>query len=188
MKKVILMVTTALFIASCTKNQKTESGKTETQAQVEIANKPQVQENALNKSKESKSSQEDQVLVWHGASSRNDLQKKLKGTTWETTAPDGYMGLFHKFVISGNGVQEYSAKPPKNYDDPKDWHESTNWDIHSINEPEQGLYIVALKGKEGTGVFEDTPVFLVFKGELCFYSFAGDDDSNTPIKLISSEK
>lgn len=130
---------------------------------------------------------EEVTPIWEGASSRTDLQGKLTGTTWETTRPDGYMNLYHKFVISGDEVKEYTARRTRNYDDPKNWNESTEWDIHSINEPEKGLYVVALKGKAGTGIFEETPVFLVFKGTMCFYSLAGNEASNTPITLVSSK-
>ena len=173
----------SLLIASCNSNKK-------------VNNNTQVQKENISSPKETVSEiqeQSDETIkkevtpTWKGASSRSDLQRKLEGTTWETTRPDGLTNLYHKFVISGDEVKEYTARQTRNYNDPKNWGNLTEWDIHSINEPDQGLYVVALKGKPGSGVYEETPVFLVFKGTMCFYSLAGNEASNTPITLVSSK-
>lgn len=189
MKKLTFILTLAMLIISCNGKQKAEND-TNIQKENIISQKRNVtpKKNIAQeeKTQNDEISKKETNVIWEGASSREDLRRKLNGTTWETTAPDGLIGLYHKFVISGNSVTEYTAKPTRNYTDPKNWTNIASWDIHSINEPQQDLYVVALKGKDGTGILEETPVFLVFKGNMMFYSMAGDESSNTPIKLVSS--
>lgn len=112
--------------------------------------------------------------TWHGVTSKNDVRKAIDGTTWESIERDPSTGLWLKFVIYGNSVDEYTAKNTLNYDDPKTWNLTVKWKIYGVYEPQQGLYCVALKGKEGTGIYEDVPVFISLMGERVFYSLADD--------------
>ena len=113
-------------------------------------------------------------LSWHEITSRSEVKSRINGTTWETIEYDTDTGLWYKFVIYGDNVDEYSAMRTRNYNDPKDWHLSVRWRIYGIYEPEKGLFCVALKGKDGTGIYEDAACFISFKGNLVFYSFGND--------------
>lgn len=193
MKKLTIILLSTMLITGCNGKQKIDNDtnvqKEKVTSQKEIMQEEVTSQKEIVREKETQSEgilKEEADIIWEAATSREDLRRKLNGTTWETTAPDRLTGLYHKFVISGNNVTEYTAKPTRNYTDSKNWTNMVGWDIHSINEPQQGLYIVALKGKDGTGIYEETPVFLVFKGNLMFYSMMGDESSNTPIKLVSS--
>lgn len=120
-------------------------------------------------------------LTWHAISSRNEVKTRINGTTWETVERDSYTGLWYKFVIHGDNVDQYSAKNTRNYDDPKKWNISVRWRIYGIYEPEKGLFCVALRGKEGSGIFEDIPNFISFKDDVVFYS---EGDSHIFLKLV----
>ncbi len=140
-------------------NSKTVKPSTSTRAQV----------NGINTHKEI-----EKKTTWHGATSKNDVRKVIDGTTWETIEREPSTGLWLRFVIHGNSVDEYIAMNTLNYDDPKTWKLTVKWEIYGVYEPQQGLYCVALRGKEGTGIYEDVPVFISLKGESVFYSMADD--------------
>lgn len=128
---------------------------------------------------ESKTSSKD--LTWYAINSRNEVKTRINGTTWETVERSPDTGLWYKFVIYGDNVDEYSAMNTRNYDDPKQWHISVKWRIYGVYEPQKGLFCVALKGKEGTGIFEDTPNFISFKENVAFYS---EGDTHIFLKLV----
>lgn len=157
-----------------------------TKSQV-ATSKPQIKpvkiENETKETKNVESNKNNNDLTWYEISSRNEVKSRINGTTWETTELDPCTGLWHKFVIYGDNVDEYSAKDTRNYDDPKKWALIVNWRIYGVYEPRKGLFCVALKGKEGSGIFEDTPYFISFKGNVVFFS-----EGNTHIFLKLVDK
>lgn len=132
----------------------------------------------IKKEQEEQARREAEKKEWHGATSRSDLKSKLDGTTWETTSTYSVTGLLYKFVINGNSVTMYSARPTRNYDDPKDWSSSFDMVIEDIAEPQQGLYCVICKAVDDTDARGAVPTFLVFQGETATYSLGGDKGPN----------
>ena len=169
---------------TATEKQKQDSVR-EANAEAERIKKEQEEQARLEAERIKKEQEEQERLEaerrkkeWHGANSRSDLKAKLNGTTWETTSAYSVTGLHYKFVISGNSVRMYSARPTRNYDDPKDWSSSFDMVIEDIAEPQQGLYCVICKAVDDTDARGAVPTFLVFQGETATYSLGGDKGPN----------
>ena len=92
---------------------------------------------------------ESKELEWVGINSRDEVLKKIDGTTWETVEKDKYTGRWLRFVIRGNSVKQYQAASTLNYDDPKEWHLFLQWEIEGAYEPEKDIYNVLLKEING---------------------------------------
>ena len=192
MKKVILMVATALFIASCSKNQKNEGSKTDVQEDVasesqkdetsktetvsiehEVSSRESNTPNSLNEEVNNK-------LEWTGVNSRDEVRQKMNGTIWETVEKDNYSGRWLRFVINGNYVEQYHAGSTLNYDDMKDWKPLYKWEIYDIYEPEKGTYVMALKEVE-----DRFPYTFIFLRENVVAFEWGEDNAGAQLHLVS---
>lgn len=176
MNRVSFITIIALFIVGCSGNHKNNSETGNKEGNVSTQEKV---------TSENVKEEQPLTVVWSGASSRDDLKNKLSGTTWETTETDN-LNMFHKLVISGSNVKEYSAKRPLNYDDPKKWEFITERYIYEVFEPEQGAFITVIQAKEGSGIYEGVPISLVFRGNECYYTI-GKKTGLIPIILTSSK-
>ncbi|MCM1220718.1 MAG: hypothetical protein NC301_02860 [Bacteroides sp.] len=180
---ILAVVILSVAMASCGGNSATS--EKDNSAQVEQQKQDSIREaneraeaERIQKEKEEQARLEAEQKEWHGATSRSDLKSKINGTTWETTSSYSVTGLYYKFVINGNSVKMYSARPTRNYDDPKDWGDSFDMVIEDIAEPQQGLYCVICKAVDDTDARGAVPTILVFQGETVTYSLGGDKGPN----------
>lgn len=102
--------------------------------------------------------------IWTGASSIEELEQKIEGTTWSTDPVKGADGLIYKFVFFNGTLKKYVTRPSRG-----EWKDEPEIFTYKIEKRRdgKGKMFAAICFGEGLGDLNRMVQFIIFTGKNC---------------------